>query len=91
MVLGKGFTLVHRPSNGGWYEPSHPPDWTNEDAIAALISGENTFYFRRVVWFPSYWWHFWTRGQWVRTGEIWEPESGEFELHENSIHGPPPR
>lgn len=60
------------------FRPSYPDDWTDGDALAAVIAGKASFYFRGVRWEPRRWWQL--SGQWVDTGEIWEPESGEFDV-----------
>lgn len=70
--------LCIRKSDATVWEPSCPDDYTEGDALATALLGRPSWYFRHVEWESSPWWKFWTRGKWVRTGDIWKPESGEF-------------
>lgn len=67
-------TICVRKRDAALFEPSFDPD--NVHAIFVdLFSGKSTFYFRRVVPVRHR-----RRALWRRTGEIWEPESGEFDV-----------
>lgn len=68
-----------RKTNGSIYEASHPEPHEG-NPFAGLFSGKNLFFFRRVIFKPSPWWMFWKKGKWERTGEIWKPETGEFDV-----------
>jgi hypothetical protein len=70
--------ICRRKIDGALFAPSCPDNWTDGDAIAAMIRGGPQFYFRRVVLAPRKWWQFSRR--WKRTGEIWEPKSNEFDI-----------
>lgn len=73
--------LCIRKSDDTLWEPSYPDHRNDGHALALLFSGDvMKWYFRAVEWEPSPWWKFWTKGSWQRTGEIWEPESGEFDV-----------
>ena len=72
--------LCIRNSDHTAWEPSCPDGYNEGNVFADLFSGRSGWYFRQVEWEPSPWWKFWTRGRWMRTGEIWEPELGEFEV-----------
>jgi hypothetical protein len=72
--------LCRRKTDGSWWEPSYPPGWDMGHAMTGCLLGHVEFYFRRVVWMLAPWWKFWTRGVWTRTGEIWKPASGEFDV-----------
>ena len=48
------------------------------DALADTLSCTFRFYFIGIVWQPRKWWQF--EGQWIDTSEVWQPESGEFEV-----------
>lgn len=83
--------LCRRKSDGSVWEPSCRDDYTAGDALADAFAGRRTFYFRRVEWRAAPCWKFWTRGSWEQTGEVWEPESGEFEVvwHDGSEEATP--
>ena len=73
--------LCIRRSDGTVWEPSHPDGYTEGDAIADVLLGRSRWFFRQVEWRPSPWWRFWSRGRWVRSGDVWEPVGGrEFEI-----------
>lgn len=65
--------ICRRKSDGRFYEPSHP-----DDAVIDLFN--YSWYFREVELMPRRWWQL--RPRWKRTGEIWEPDSGEFDVLE---------
>lgn len=72
-------TLCRRKSDGAMFRASVPDDYTEADAIVDCLSLKKLeFYFRGVLWQPRRWWQ--RRGCWVDRGEIWEPESGEFDV-----------
>ena len=64
-------------ADGLFYEPSYPDGWTDADAVAACLNGTASFYFRQVVLVKRVWPF---RPTWKRTGVIWQPKSGEFEV-----------
>lgn len=70
--------LCRRKSDGAMFRPSCPPDYCEGQAIADAIMGRRLFYFEGIRWQPRRWWQL--RGRWVDTGEVWQPESGEFEV-----------
>lgn len=70
--------LCRRKTDGAIFRPSHPGDYCHGQAMADAILGRLRFYFRGVRWQPRRWWQI--RGRWIDTGEIWEPESGEFDV-----------
>lgn len=70
--------LCRRKTDGAMFRASHPEGYTEADAVADCLSGQPTFFFRRVQYTPRQWWHL--RGRWTDTGEIWKPKSGEFEV-----------
>ncbi len=62
--------ICRRRSDHTFWEPSHPSDWTEGDAIASLFtSGGGGFYFRRVRLVRRRWWF---GKRWERTGQVWE-------------------
>jgi hypothetical protein len=70
--------LCRRKTDGAIFRPSHPDDYCHGQAMADAILGNLRFYFRGVRWQPRRWWQI--RGRWIDTGEIWESESGEFDV-----------
>ena len=70
--------LCKRKSDGKMFRPSCPDNYNEGNALADLFSGKDCFYFRGVEWQDRKW--FQLRGKWVDTGEIWEPNSGEFDV-----------
>lgn len=78
-----GTLLCRRKTDGALFEPSHPDHWGDAAAITALLSNGPQFYFRRVELAPRRWWQ--RRARWQRTGEVWEPESGEFEVLTDAV------
>ena len=70
--------LCRRKADGAMFRASFPDDYDAGKALADCFSGVTKFYFRGVIWKPRRWWQF--KGHWLDTGEIWEPESGEFEV-----------
>lgn len=77
-VLTSSTKVARRPSDGAIFEPSCPPGYTETDAYAELLSGDSGFYFLRIEPAVRRWWHLTPR--WRRTGEVWTPKSGEFEV-----------
>ena len=75
--------LCIRKSDGTVWEPSYSDDYGESQAFADCLLGKQSFFFRRVVHKRVGWWIF-KRWKWVRTGEIWEPASGEFDVVEAS-------
>jgi hypothetical protein len=57
------------------FEPSYSDDYNEGKAIADIMLGNTRFYFRRVIPVKFLW-----MIRWVRTGDIWQPKSGEFEV-----------
>lgn len=70
--------LCRRKTDGAMFRPSYPDDYTGEKSMADAFTGRATFYFRSVRWQPRRWWQL--HGQWIDTGEIWQPQSGEFDV-----------
>lgn len=71
--------LCKRKTDGAMFRPSYPDDYSVADAIADAADGHPKFYFRGVKWQPRKWWKIWQpRGEWIDTGDIWQPQSGEF-------------
>ena len=70
---------VRRISDGSMYEASFPDHWQDHDAVVACLTGSTGFYFRKLRKVNKKWWQFW-KPEWERTGEVWQPESGEFEV-----------
>lgn len=67
-----------RKSDGATFEPSTPDGYTEAEAVADLLCARRTFFFRRVELAKV---KRFLRGEkvvWRRTGETWEPSSGEF-------------
>lgn len=68
-------SVCKRKTDGVLFRPSYPSNLTRGEVIAACILGKRNFYFRRIKpvkkWFTRYF---------EDTGEIWEPESGEFDI-----------
>lgn len=73
-------TLCKRKSDGAFFEPSYPDDYNSGKAMADCMLGNARFYFREVVWKPCPLWKFWHKGIWERTGVIWQPDTGEFDV-----------
>lgn len=74
--------IIIRKSDGILFRPSYPDSWTDGDAIVSVFSSKGPqFYFRGVRVVPPRWWQRCPR--WEDTGEIWQPESGEFKVEEN--------
>ena len=73
--------LCRRKTDGAMYRPSYLDGYDRADAVAdCLRSGPLRFYFRRVEFRPGRWLPFPCKGRWIDTGEVWEPESGEFDV-----------
>lgn len=70
--------LCRRKTDGAIFRPSFPDGYTQKDAFTDMMRGQMRFYFQGVRWEPRKWWQM--RGRWVDTGEVWEPESGEFDV-----------
>lgn len=70
--------LCRRKTDGALFRASYPEGYDSGQAIADILLGKRTFYFRGVRWQPRRWWQ--ARGRWIDTGEIWTPASGEFEV-----------
>lgn len=71
--------LIRRKSDGKLFEASYPDSYDEGQAIADCLMGKATFYFREIVPAKKRWWQW--KQRWLRTGEIWQPESGkEFEI-----------
>jgi hypothetical protein len=65
--------ITIRKTDGALFEPSHP----GYCDISSFWTGGSPFFFRRIVPLPKRWW----QGQrWQRTGETWQPLSGEFNV-----------
>ena len=75
-------TLCKRKADGAMFRPSFPDDYDAGKAMADMFTGKSSFYFRGIKWEPRRWWQF--RGRWIDTGEIWQPESGEFDVVQSS-------
>ena len=76
--------LCRRVADGTWWEPSYADGYDEGRAIADVLTGRVDWYFRGVRWVEAPWWQFWRKGEWVRTGEVWEPADGkEFKVVEN--------
>ncbi len=70
--------LTRRKTDGQLFRPSFAEGYTLGCALVGMLSSVRLrFYFRSIEWLPRRWWF---GGQWVDTGEIWEPESGEFDV-----------
>ena len=67
-----------RKSDGAFFEPSCRDGYGEGQALADLFSGRHTWYFRRIELRPRRFLPFIRK--WVRTGETWEPSSGEFDV-----------
>lgn len=72
-VIRRPSPIVTSKASDDFYEPSHPgyPDYSS------LFTNRGSFFFRRIVRQPDRWWR---KERWLRTGEIWCPESGEFNV-----------
>ena len=68
--------IIVRRSDGAYFKSSYPK--IGDTHVFEGRYGGRGYYFRRVEWLPRKWWQ--VRGEWVETGEIWEPDpdKGEF-------------
>lgn len=71
-------TICVRKSDGALFEPSFDP----ENPLAGIFNKSKQFYFRRVVPVRHR-----RRALWRRTGETWQPQSGEFAVVEDVGEG----
>lgn len=70
--------LCKRKTDGAMFRPSYPDGYDEVDSIVDCVRGTISFYLRGVQWKPRRWWQL--RGRWIDTGEIWTPQSGEFDV-----------
>ena len=70
--------ICRRNTDGQLFRPSFRDGYNDSQAIVDTLTGRASFYFRAVEWRPYRWWP-WC-GRWVDTGEIWEPQAGEFDI-----------
>ena len=71
-------TIAIRKKDGATFKPSFPrPEEYAEHGgpMDSLFDGSSGFFFRRIE--RRGWWIF---KVWRETGEIWKPESGEFDV-----------
>lgn len=61
--------VCRRNSDGTLWVPSHPPGWTNAEALHALFAGNDFFYYVGIRKLSR-----WLPGIWVTTGRVWRFE-----------------
>ena len=73
--------ICRRLTDGKWFEPSCPPDYTEADATVQILTrapGPH-WYFCEVRLVERSRWLFWTTVEWERTDYTWRPlERDEF-------------
>ena len=70
--------ICKRKSDGKLFEPSCEPGYNAACAMVDMLFRRNSFYFLEIEESKGPW--YWPFTRFVRTGNIWRPQSGEFEV-----------